>query len=345
MPRDLQQRADADARERADAGKRTEQRGQQVALDARVKPRQRAKRVRVARAAERRGVDRVAARDAGEAAVDARGGSSRSGRAATPRPRPAGPAPGTRGWWRRTERSRRRRRGRKPGSVSASLPSAPPARRGFASSTSTRNPRRARTLAAASPFGPEPITTMSGSIVEPPARDSSAFWLAPNERLRRAIAPPYSPRMLGAWTGDAGALLERAVARHGGWAAWQALHGVTLELRALSGMVPALKGAQRTFPRPSQIQVFPHEHRVVFDDYPARGHRGLFTAGAVQLLSTGGAVIEASPDHRQSFRGLRKWRRWSPADALYFWVRVDTLPGPAVHARRRRASARAVRGA
>ena len=125
--------------------------------------------------------------------------------------------------------------------------------------------------------------------------------------------------MLGAWTGDAGALLERAVARHGGWAAWQAFHGVTLELRALSGMVPALKGAQRTFPRPSQIQVFPHEQRVVFDDYPARGHRGVYTAGAVQLLDPGGAVIESSPDHRRSFRGLRKWRRWSPADALYFF--------------------------
>jgi hypothetical protein len=125
--------------------------------------------------------------------------------------------------------------------------------------------------------------------------------------------------MTGAWTGDAGALLERAVARHGGWAAWQALRSVTLELRALSGMVPALKGAQRTFPRPSQIQVFPHEYRVVFDDYPARGHRGVFTAGAVRLLDPGGAVIESSPDYRRSFRGLRKWRRWSPADALYFF--------------------------
>ena len=49
------------------------------------------------------------------------------------------------------------------------------------------------------------------------------------------------------------------------------------------------------------------------------GTGGVCTAGAVQLLDAGGAVIESSPDHRRSFRGLRKWRRWSPADALYFF--------------------------
>jgi hypothetical protein len=125
--------------------------------------------------------------------------------------------------------------------------------------------------------------------------------------------------MAGAWTGEAGALLERAVARHGGWAAWRALQSVTLELRALSGLVPALKGARRTFPSPSRAQVFPHEYRAVFHDYPSAGCRGVFTAGAVQLLDAGGTVIKSSPDHRRSFRGLRKWRRWSPADALYFF--------------------------
>jgi hypothetical protein len=125
--------------------------------------------------------------------------------------------------------------------------------------------------------------------------------------------------MTGAWTGAAGALLERAVARHGGWEAWQALRSLTLEMRALSGLVPALKGATRTFPRPVHAQVFPHECRAVFHDYPSSGHRGVFAAGAVQILDGSGAVIESSPEHRRSFRGLRKWRRWSPADALYFF--------------------------
>jgi hypothetical protein len=125
--------------------------------------------------------------------------------------------------------------------------------------------------------------------------------------------------MNSAWTGETGALLERAVARHGGWAAWQALARMTVELRALSGMLPALKGLGRTFPRASRVDVFPHEYRAVFHDYPTGGHRGVFSAGAVELLDAAGAVVQSSPDHRRSFRGLRKWRRWSPADALYFF--------------------------
>ena len=52
---------------------------------------------------------------------------------------------------------------------------------------------------------------------------------------------------------------------------------------------------------------------------PPAGRRGVFAAGAVELVDGGGAVLQSSPDHRRSFRGLRKWRRWSPADALYFF--------------------------
>ena len=125
--------------------------------------------------------------------------------------------------------------------------------------------------------------------------------------------------MAGGWTGEAGALLERAVARHGGWAAWEALRSVTVGLRALSGMVPAMKGVGRTFPVPPRIDVFPHESRAVFHDYPSAGQRGVFSAGAVQLINAGGVVVTSGADHRRSFRGLGKWRRWSPTDALYFF--------------------------
>src|SRR6187549_3282226 len=54
----------------------------------------------------------------------------------------------------------------KPGRVSSSEATAPPGRFGCASSTSTRWPRRARTLAATSPLGPEPMTMKSGSLKE-----------------------------------------------------------------------------------------------------------------------------------------------------------------------------------
>lgn len=125
--------------------------------------------------------------------------------------------------------------------------------------------------------------------------------------------------MTGAWTGEAKALLDRAVERHGGWAAWEALRCVTVTPRRLSGLLPFVKGAGRTFEFRCRIDVFPHEYRAVFHDYPAAGQRGVFAAGAVELWDGGGAVLQSSPDHRRSFRGLRKWRRWSPADALYFF--------------------------
>jgi hypothetical protein len=123
----------------------------------------------------------------------------------------------------------------------------------------------------------------------------------------------------GGWKGEAAALLERAVARHGGWAAWEALRCVTLAPRKLTGIVPSLKGVGRTFPIPPRIDIYPHEYRAVFHDYPAAGQRGTFTAGAIELVDASGVVAASSPNHRHSFRGLRKWRRWSPADALYFF--------------------------
>jgi len=125
--------------------------------------------------------------------------------------------------------------------------------------------------------------------------------------------------MIEDWTGEAGALLERAIARHGGRAAWDALTCVTFAPQKLSGMLPSLKGFRRTFQFPARVDVYPHEYRAVFHDYPAAGQRGIFTAGAVQLVDAGGGVLAASADARATFRGLRKWRRWAPADALYFF--------------------------
>jgi len=130
---------------------------------------------------------------------------------------------------------------------------------------------------------------------------------------------PVSHAATDAWTGEAGALLDRAIARHGGWAAWQALTCLTLAPKAMRGIVPSFKGIGRTFQFPPRIEVFPHEHRAVFHDYPGAGQRGVFRAGAVELLDRGGATLAGNTDARATFAGLRKWRRWSPADALYFF--------------------------
>jgi hypothetical protein len=128
---------------------------------------------------------------------------------------------------------------------------------------------------------------------------------------------PFGPGEI-AWTGQARALLERAIDRHGGWAAWRRMDGVALGPVSLTGMVPEVKGVGRTFPLPSRIQVWPHRGVAVMHDYPAPGRRGVFSDGQVQLLD-GATMLEARARPRQSFAGLRKHRRWSPLDALYFF--------------------------
>jgi hypothetical protein len=144
--------------------------------------------------------------------------------------------------------------------------------------------------------------------------------LARAERQLRRVSASERSSVISGWTGVAGALLERAVARHGGRAAWEALRCVTLAPRKLTGLLPSLKGVGRTFPLPPRIDVYPHEYRAVFHDYPTAGQRGIFRAGAVELLDAGGHVLAADADPRAHFRGVRKWwRRWSPADALYFF--------------------------
>ena len=84
---------------------------------------------------------------------------------------------------------------RKPGSVSSSVATAPPAR-SDASSTSTRHPERAISIAAAKPFGPEPTTRR---------RSSSAprIWMRDNPALadlllRRAGLNPGAGQRLRA---------------------------------------------------------------------------------------------------------------------------------------------------
>jgi len=97
------------------------------------------------------------------------------------------------------------------------------------------------------------------------------------------------------------ALLERAVARHGGWDSWRALRTVDLRMLSLGGPLPWLKGAGRTFHRPESARVWPHQQRVVFDGLNENEYDGVATT------------------HRKTFRGLRKLRRWSRADACYFF--------------------------
>jgi hypothetical protein len=114
------------------------------------------------------------------------------------------------------------------------------------------------------------------------------------------------------WQPDAAAWVQKAIHRHGGRDRWERLR-VTLSLKALTGLLPRIKGVGRTFTLPSRAEIEPARARAVFFDYPRDGSTGVFEAGRVALGDSPPA------EHRASFRGFRKWRRWSPLDALYFF--------------------------
>ncbi len=127
------------------------------------------------------------------------------------------------------------------------------------------------------------------------------------------------PDIQPSWSGPAREVLERAIERHGGWSTWQRLQSVALMPRLLRGMVPAFKGLDRTFPLPPRVVVRPRDQETEFVDYPTAGSRGLYARGEVRLVDADGKTTVHETAHRKTFRGLAKYRRWAPIDALYFF--------------------------
>jgi hypothetical protein len=117
--------------------------------------------------------------------------------------------------------------------------------------------------------------------------------------------------LVGAHPGAA-AFVARSVDRYGGRERWQRLW-LKLAPHSLTGLVPRLKGVGRTFKLPATIDVQPARALAIFHDYPQEGSQGIFAAGRVALGR------DTPAEHRASFGGARKWRRWSALDALYFF--------------------------
>lgn len=80
-----------------------------------------------------------------------------------------------------------------------------------------------------------------------------------------------------------------------------------------------MKGLGWTFPPPKSVRIEPVSRIAEFYDYPQPGWRTVFNAGAVQIADSSSAAVFEPEPYRESFRGLKKYRRWSPADAAYFF--------------------------
>ena len=122
------------------------------------------------------------------------------------------------------------------------------------------------------------------------------------------------------WTADAIALVERAIAAHGGRRSWQAAVSIRLPYQRAGGALLSLKGYGHTFPAPREFEIRPHERVTIFHAYPDDRHRGRFADGSVSIEEIEGREAPVrSVDHRRTFSGRAKYRRWSPLDGLYFF--------------------------
>lgn len=113
--------------------------------------------------------------------------------------------------------------------------------------------------------------------------------------------------------------IDRVIAAYGGVALWRSLQEVVLEIDFLGGPLPLIKGLGRTFARPSIVAIRPFEWRAEFRDFPGPGESAVFAAGTVQLHDRTGALTFEDRRYRERFHGLKKYRRWSHADAVYFF--------------------------
>lgn len=106
-------------------------------------------------------------------------------------------------------------------------------------------------------------------------------------------------------------VIDRAAARHGGWDRWESLGSIVIDVESLGGAVPWVKGLGRTFPQMGRCTVDPRRRVLTAHDFPSPGSEVVFERGRI--------VGEEPEDYRQRFAGFAKLRRWSPADATYFF--------------------------
>jgi hypothetical protein len=114
-----------------------------------------------------------------------------------------------------------------------------------------------------------------------------------------------------------GSLLAEVLEAHGGLKRWQELQSLRLRIR-FGGLAFSMRFAEPdTAPR--WIDVSLTEPRVVFDDFPLPGQRGVFTPDRVWIETDRSELLR---ERRQPRRVLLESRRrqiwWDDLDLLYF---------------------------
>lgn len=113
------------------------------------------------------------------------------------------------------------------------------------------------------------------------------------------------------------ALLDRAIAAHGGLERFAAATEIAAHVRA-RGMLFPLKGRLRAIPEFDVVASTRAPHAVI-RPYPEPGLRGVLDGGVVRIEEDddGAALIAARSDSRTVMRGLRNLH-WGRLDLIYF---------------------------
>jgi hypothetical protein len=117
---------------------------------------------------------------------------------------------------------------------------------------------------------------------------------------------------------DVEAILGQAIDYAGGREAHSCLRLIRLLPDRLSGLVPWVKGAYRTFPIPEVFEIEPHEARVRFVGYPTASQDGVYSRGQVEVVERGHPYREGECPRGRMGGGFGL-DRWGPLEALYFF--------------------------
>lgn len=112
------------------------------------------------------------------------------------------------------------------------------------------------------------------------------------------------------------ALLDLALAAHGGLDRWRDVHEVRARVRT-GGVAFALKRQAGALAE-LEATVAAHAPRSVLAPFPRPGQRGVFDAGAVRVETDAGELVAERADPRPLFRTARRQVSWDALDALYF---------------------------
>ena len=115
---------------------------------------------------------------------------------------------------------------------------------------------------------------------------------------------------------DRPALLDDAIAAHGGLERWRQIDRLTLDVE-IGGNILALKGCSPRLRR-LRVEVDPHTVHAMLTPFPRAGHRGIFERDRLRIETDDGTLVAERAIVRDAGGAVPRRLLWSHLDLLYF---------------------------